>query len=119
MDNEAKPTANEPIIGCTLVGHEFAERKEAIGRDLFSLVEHVEELDDGFAYRLPAGGAWAAKALDFITVERHCCPFFTFELVFEPNDGPRWLRLRGSDEIKAFIAAELDRAGLRPVTRRP
>lgn len=119
MDNEANPTANKPIIGCTLIGREFVERKEAIGSNLFSHVERVEELADGFAYRLPVGEAWAAKALDFITAERHCCPFFTFELVFEPNDGPRWLRLRGSDEIKAFIAAELDRAGLRPVTRRP
>jgi hypothetical protein len=46
--------------------------------------------------------------LAFIAVEKECCPFFTFELALEPNDGPVWLRLRGSAEIKAFVMAELD-----------
>ena len=93
---------------CTLVGREFAERKEAISRDLFAYADQVEELPDGFGYRFPAAEPWAAKALEFIAVERRCCPFFTFELVFEPDDGPIWLHLRGSEAIKAFVRSELD-----------
>lgn len=49
-----------------------------------------------------------AKVLASIAAERQCCPLFTFEIVFEPNDGPLWLRLRGSAEVKSFIAAQLD-----------
>ena len=98
----------EPCLACTLLGAELAARKEAVGRDLFAHVDHVEELPDGYAYRFPTAEPWAAKALDFIAVERECCPFFTFELVFEPDDGPLWLRLRGSEAIKAFVLAELD-----------
>ncbi len=85
----------------------MAARKEAIARDLFAHVDRVEELPDGFGFRFPAADPWAAKALEFIDVEKECCPFFTFELAFEPDGGPLWLRLRGSDEIKAFVRTDL------------
>jgi hypothetical protein len=97
-------------IACKLLGPEFAERKEAITRDLFAQAQRVEELTDGFAYQFPATDPWPSKVLEFVETERQCCPFFTFEIVFEPNDGPLWLRLRGSDEIKAFIQTELEAA---------
>jgi hypothetical protein len=64
-------------------------------------------LPDGYAYQFPASDPWPAKVLEFVAAERQCCPFFTFEIVFEPNDGPLWLRLRGSEEVKAFIQTEL------------
>jgi len=32
-----------------------------------------------------------------------CCPFFGFTLVFDPNNGPVWLHIVGSNEVKAFI----------------
>jgi hypothetical protein len=94
-------------IACKLLGREFAERKEAITHDLFTHAEQVEELSDGFAYQFPATDPWPAKVFEFVAAERLCCPFFTFEIIFEPNDGPLWLRLRGSEEIKAFIQTEL------------
>jgi hypothetical protein len=101
-------------IACNLLGREFAERKEAITRDLFAHAERIEELPDGFAYQFPVADPWPAKVLEFVATERQCCPFFTFEIVFEPNDGPLWLRLRGSAEIKTFIAAELGQDALTP-----
>jgi hypothetical protein len=98
---------NQADIACKLMGAEFAARKEAITRDLFAHAERVDELADGFAYQFPAVDPWPAKVLEFVEAERQCCPFFTFEIVFEPNDGPLWLRLRGTEEVKAFIQTEL------------
>jgi hypothetical protein len=95
----------DAAIACALLGREFEERKEAITRDLFAHTEQIDELPDG--YRLPPEDPGPPKILEFITTERQCCPFFTFELTFESNGGPLWLRLRGSEEIKAFIRAEL------------
>jgi hypothetical protein len=102
-DNEIQ----QAEIACKLLGAEFHERKQAITRDLFAHAELVEELPDGFAYRFPSADPWPAKVLEFVAAERQCCPFFTFEIVFEPNDGPIWFRLRGSAEIKRFIKTEL------------
>ena len=108
MSDQMDQATDEPCLACALLGREFAERKEAIASDLFAHADRVEELPDGFGYRFPTAEPWAARALSFIAEEKRCCPFFTFELIFEPEDGPLWLRLRGSEAIKAFVVAELD-----------
>ncbi len=38
---------------------------------------------------------------------RRCCPFFTFELVFEPNLGSIWLHLRGGQASRSLLQAHL------------
>ncbi len=73
---------------------------------LFAAVTETQELADGYAFRLPAGTAVLQQAAAFIANERLCCRFFRFELEVEPGGGPVWLRLRGQEGVKAFIAAE-------------
>jgi hypothetical protein len=97
---------SQEIISCKLVDAAFIARKEAIRTTLLAHVQEVKELEDGYAFGFSDGSITGAQLLEFIESERECCPFFTFELIFEPHDGPRWLRLRGSAEIKTFIAAE-------------
>jgi len=41
-----------------------------------------------------------AGLLEVIVAERACCPFFTFELIFTPDQGPLWLRLLGPEGAK-------------------
>ena len=94
------------VIACKLVDAAFIARKEAIRTTLLAHVQEVNELEDGYAFKFDASSITGTQLLEFIEAERECCPFFTFELIFEPHDGPRWLRLRGSAEIKTFIAAE-------------
>jgi hypothetical protein len=103
-DNE--PTTDD-TIACLLSEREAAARGDFLARELFPGVEAVEELTDGYAYRFPGDDAWTANVLAFVAAERRCCPFFTFEVVFTPHDGPLWLRLRGSDAIKAFVRDNL------------
>jgi hypothetical protein len=108
MSEQGNQLSEETYIACNLLGREFAERIEAISRDLFAHADWVEELSDGVGYRFPAAEPWAAKVFEFIAAEKQCCPFFTFEVVFEPNNGPLWLRLRGSKEVREFVLAGLD-----------
>lgn len=103
MELETQEAANELPIACTLSERDLAIRREKMNAELFQNVERVEELPDGYAYRVPGNEASLNALVDFITAERRCCSFFTFELVFEPAEGPIWLRLRGSDAIKAFV----------------
>lgn len=98
-----------PPIACDLSALTPAQRDQhaADSQQLFAAVDHVRELPDGYAYRLPADPAMWTLATAFIADERLCCPFFTFGLQLEPQGGHLWLSLSGSEEIKAFIAAEL------------
>ena len=91
-------------IACSLSGAELAERGDEVN-DLFVAVEQVRELDDGYAFRFDGSDASAASLLTFVLAERRCCPFFTFELTFEPNVGAIWVQLRGSAAIKEFVAS--------------
>ena len=97
---------SQEMIACKLVDAAFIARKEAIRATLLAHVQEVNELEDGYAFGFSDGSITGAKLLEFIEAERECCPFFTFELIFEPENGPVWLRLRGSDEIKRFIEVE-------------
>src|SRR5918994_1726510 len=91
-------------IACLLSEREAAIRGEELAGGLFAAVEEVAELLDGYAYRFSGDGSQLEPLLEFITAERRCCPFLTFELAFEPHGGPLWLRLRGSQPVKALIA---------------
>ena len=89
-------------LACLLTGEDLAARGEAV-RPLITSYLKLRELEDGYAFQFPGESEWIAKVVAFIAEERKCCPFFTFELQFEPNMGPIWLRLRGSAEIKALL----------------
>jgi hypothetical protein len=97
--------ATETPIACSLSDPELARRAAELERELFSAVEEVAELPDGYAYRFPADRQSIEKLVAFIAFERECCPFFTFELSFLPNQGPVWLQLRGSQEIEEFVSS--------------
>jgi hypothetical protein len=95
---------DDEVIGCLLSARDYAIRSEELAGGLFALVEEMVELADGYSYRFPSDGGQLGPLLQFIAAERHCCPFLTFELAFEPYGGPLWLRLRGTPRVKAFIA---------------
>jgi len=103
MKNDLNDAPAALPIACNLTGAELAQRGEEVA-DLFQYVQQVQELPDGYAFRFPGDDTWATQALEFIRAERACCPFFTFELVFEPQQGPIWLRMRGAGDVKEFIA---------------
>jgi hypothetical protein len=102
---------NELPIACSLSEPELQRRREALASDIYKNFQQVDELRDGYAFRYPAGEEWAGRLLEFITFERRCCPFITFELLFEPGQGPVWLRLRGAAGVKEFISEELKMLG--------
>lgn len=92
-----------PIV-CRLMGPTFREREEELQREVFSAVTAARELADGYALRFPGEAAWLATLAEFIRFERACCPFLRFELHVEQQEGAFWLRLRGPEGAKEFIA---------------
>lgn len=89
-------------IACDLAVLDDREAHERVATRVFEGYTAVREMSDGYALRFP-GFEWAEDLLTFVAGERQCCPFFTFELAVEPDDGPVWLRLRGGEEIKSYL----------------
>ncbi len=103
MRDPVTTSATELPIACSLPGEEQIARGEVIAEDLFGGADRMDELPDGYAFRFAVTEDRIDRLARFIAAERRCCPFFTFELVFEPAEGPVWLRLRGPDGVKEFI----------------
>ena len=97
------------LFFCDLGSMDPATRKQhaAITRELFAEVISIEELVNGYAFRLPDGNASLTRAAAFIVHEKECCPFFEFTLVIKPESGPTWLHITGPEGVKPFIQAEL------------
>jgi hypothetical protein len=92
-------------LACLLTGEDLTARSEVV-RPLMASHQKMQELEDGYAFQFPGEAEWIQRVVSIIAEERMCCPFFTFELQFEPNLGPIWLRLRGSADIKAILRDE-------------
>ncbi len=74
---------------------------------LFRAIESIDELSDGYRFRLPHDSDLLLTAAEFIALERLCCPFFGFALEVERDGGAVWLSLTGGDGVKPFIMAEI------------
>lgn len=94
-------------IACALMDAEKAQRLGKVEAEVFGAALERRELVDGWEFRFPGEGEWLVRLASFVAGERECCPFFTFEIVCEPAGGPVWLRLRGREGVKAFIAGQL------------
>jgi len=98
--------AEEPFA-CNLNALTPSERNAHldVSRRLLGAVQETRELPNGYAFRLPPDAL--VTAAQWVSRERKCCPFFTFEIEVARSGGPVWLRLTGRDGIKPFIRSEL------------
>ncbi len=87
--------SNQPPIACDLTVFSLGERERYLALS-------------------PGKGTWCAKIAEWVMLERRCCPFLSFELVFEADRGPVELRLRGPQGTKEFIRGELSALGWTP-----
>ncbi len=108
METEQEREPQSSPVACSLSAPEWRARQAALQATVFGEARQARELADGYALQFAGDAAQTARLLDFITFERECCPFFTFELLFEPDRGPVWLRLRGPEGTKAFVGELLD-----------
>jgi hypothetical protein len=65
----------------------------------------LTELSDGYAVRFSQDDF--EPVARFISAERLCCPFLTFEIRLEPGAGSLWLRMLGPKGAREVLQAEL------------
>ena len=95
----------KPAIACTPEGvpADQRERWVEVAMQVYSAVEEVRELPDGYACRLPGDAAMLVKAAEYVSLDRMCCQFVRWSLVIESSVGPMWLHLTGPEGTKAYV----------------
>lgn len=91
----------------TAIPPEVREQHIKLAENLLSRRSLVRELPDGFALQFAGDAETLLQIVQFITLERLCCPFFRLMLEAEPQHGATWLHITGEEGIKPFIVAEL------------
>lgn len=79
-------------------------RYQELTKTLLAALQEKRELSNGYGLRLPTGSL--LNAAEWVSLERKCCPFFTFAIEQARDEGPVWLRITGSEGVKTFIRAE-------------
>lgn len=87
----------------------------AKSRELFLQIREMRELPDGYEFRFDGETDLLKKLVDFVALEKLCCPFLDFRIEIEAENGPVWLRLAGREGVKEFIREEI--SGLTGLTR--
>jgi hypothetical protein len=70
---------------------------------LFRQAIRVREQPTGYAFAFPAETTSVQSLLEFITAERACCPYFTFQLTFPSPHRFVWLTVRGRQGVKDLV----------------
>jgi hypothetical protein len=97
---------SQPVLACDLgaLSAEERTRRAALAARVSARFREVRETSDGFAARLDEDAQVNQEALDWILLERRCCPFLSLALRFEPS-GPVWLTFGGGPGVKELLAA--------------
>ena len=97
----------ENNLACKLTCKEFAERKTQLKKEVFDFVVNQKESEYGILFDFQEKEGFDKKLMDFIAVERTCCPFFDIKLHFQPYKKGISLEISGQKGVKDFLKAEL------------
>ena len=103
-----RPNVQSPIA-CDMSVLSPSERRThlATSRELFSKLQAIKELVDGYEFQLADDPNALIKLAEFVTFEKLCCPFLNFTIGVEAEGGPVTLRLTGREGVKAFVREEI------------
>jgi hypothetical protein len=87
-------------IVCKPITVEQMKRMEILEPIVFKQYEKVIELPDAMEYVFADSKKYASILLEFMTIERDCCPSTTMSLKFEPSSSKVSLILGGSQKLK-------------------
>jgi hypothetical protein len=85
-------------------------RYELLVATLGRAIQTKRELPDGYALLMDTQQINTGQLVEWVELERKCCPFFGFEIRWDRQPKAVWLHLTGPEGVKPFI---LDEFGLR------
>jgi hypothetical protein len=98
-------------IACSLTSAELRAREATLLAQFRSGIIETEELQEGYAFRIPGDGDSFRQVAELIVAERVCCPFLVFEVSALPNMGPVTVRVSGPTGTKEFLSSLLGLSG--------
>ena len=89
-------------IACSLAPQDLERRKQAL-QAVVTAVGQSEPLTNGLRFHFANDEGVQQELIALIQFERVCCPFLTFDLHFEHNNGPISLSVTGPEGTRKFL----------------
>ena len=86
-------------------------RYDHLTKRLRLAIRNRSEIRDGYRFKLDGRAFSLPEVADWISMERLCCPFLTFQLSISGNRSDWDLRLTGPAGVKALLRAEFPDVG--------
>lgn len=108
----------QPLLRVRVAPRDFPFLDQVQGHDarlkiliykFFSTYEQLKELSDGYAFAYQWTNVLATDVVALIELIRRDIPSIQLELVYAPNNGPVWLHIRDSADIKALVHSTLEK----------
>jgi hypothetical protein len=74
-----------------------------VATEIYNLVDLVKELPNGYSLRLPNDQATLVLLAEYVSLDRLCCGFVTWNIEVERARGPVWLHLTGGQGTKEYF----------------
>jgi len=99
---------SEAPFACSLTALSAAERQhhKELSAELHAAVKEIRELPNGYGFRLSGERRSLAMLSEWVSLERLCCPFFTFQIEAGSEAQPIWLQMTGREGVKEFMQSE-------------
>jgi hypothetical protein len=100
--------SSTPALACNLKAIAAAERPryDELMKHLRASVSKRVENADGYAFNLNGRAISLRDVAEWISMERLCCPFLTFQLYVSGNEADWTLTLTGPHGAKAILQEE-------------
>ena len=100
---------NQSPLACDMTALPVEQRPVHLtaSRELFSQIQETRDLSDGYQFRFDNDSDVIRRLAEFVALEKLCCPFLSFAIQVEAENGPVWLRLTGREGVKEFIREEV------------
>jgi hypothetical protein len=102
-----KVSSDHATMVCSLTAADLRTREATLLALFRSAVIEVEELQEGYAFRVPGDGKWVRLIAELVVAERECCPCLAFEVGALPHMGPVTVRVIGPAGTKEFLKTVL------------
>jgi len=107
IENSNSYNSSDQLV-CKLIGAELAEKKELLKTEIFSQVKGIDEVDNGYILKFEDKDDILLKLMDYLMIEKECCPFFIFDLNILPNSKGISLKISGQDGAKEMLKPLVD-----------
>ena len=105
---KAMAFSSSDMLACNLnaIPAQTRPRYNELVKQLRSAIENRTELSDGYTYTLDSNAMSLVALAEWVTIERNCCPFLTFQIDVTAAASPQ-LTLRGPAGSKPILDAAL------------